>query len=478
VGIDSLFNITNGNNYVFDDTKIELISGKFQLVPIVIGAEAYLYTKLDENAYLVARDSSGNNRDGAFQGGLDENDWSSSGKINSCIEGKGAGYINFNGIANFVRTQAFSLECWMSFSTAGSQNVIGKQRNAGNFEGFFINTASGKIRFVVRDDNGNNNTVETNSTYNDSIFHHVVATYDGSSSITGLNIYIDNILDRNVTSSGTLTGIISNPNVDLQISGRDGNNNPLAVGTKVDEVLIYDRELTPAEIAFRWNFGAGTQQIPGAFTTYTTDSPDVLTKSSISITTLLDFAANIVEPGSDSITFAIVVNGVDKYWNGSIWVDSTGVTESNTIAQIQTGASSLVTTGIISIKIKAYLTSDDGTTTPELLDFTVSYDFVGAADEIDKTTVTGIISDIDGLSDTDIVKIRLNKKAVEYKEAIQITGDEIEITPDSNGNWLAEIADTTDMEDNTYYIFEIKNKIFKRLVPKTGTIEFNDLPEV
>lgn len=475
MSIVSFFNLENDQNFVYDSNKIEFISGVSKLKPIVSGAEAYLYVKLDENQGLVARDSSGNQRDGAFQGGLDETNWTTSGKINNAILFPSGGFINFDGIGSFTNTQAFSIEFWASFTSTVSLGAVSKQIDSGNFEGYAVNFLAAIPRFVIRDNVGNVNFVTGNAALNDGNFHHIVATYNGSNDASGMKLYVDNVDVTILGGSATMTGSIITP-TDLQISGRNGNTIPF--DGILDEVVIYDREITAAEISFRWNGGSGTQILPGSTTSFPTDSPAIISKASFSITKLLNFLSNIVEPGSDSVTFVIVVNGVDMYWNGSAWIESSGVLESNTVAEIQAGASFLVSSGAISIKIKVYLTSNDGTTTPEILDFTIEYDFVGAIEDIDLTIVTGKISDIDGISDTDILKIRLNKKVVEYKDSIQITGDEIIITPDSNGNWQAEIADTDDMEDETFYIFEIKNRILKRLVPKSGSIDFNDLPEV
>jgi hypothetical protein len=372
--ITSIFPFDNADNYSYLTSKIEVLSGKAQLFPIVSGAEAYIYAKLDENQGLVARDSSGNQRDGAFQGGLDENAWTT-GKINSAVEGIGItnGYINFNGFGNFATTQAFSLECWIKFTSTATQTYISKQINSGNFEGYAINCLAGKPRAVIRDDLGNVIAKEHNVAINDNSWHHVVFTYNGSGIPSGVLIYVDNVLNSTTVNTDTLSGTITNT-ANLQISGRDGNNLTLDVGTIIDEVVIYDRELTAAEIAFRWNTGIGTQQLPGATTAFPTDNPTIETNGLVNITKFNGLSATIVAAGGDEIRAVMNVNGIDKYWNSSAWVNSSGYSESNTIADINTNAASLVS-DLSGVAPKFFLHSNDGSTTPEILDFTMIFDF-------------------------------------------------------------------------------------------------------
>ena len=191
-----IFSFNNPENYDFDINLIEIVVGTEKLKPQVVGAQTYMYVKLDENKGLVAIDSSSNNRHGAFQGGFDENIWTP-GKINSGIEGIGGGYINFDSIASFERTDAFSLECWVNFGSSLTQAFMSKQLDSGAFQGFAINVVSGIIRGVIRDDLGKIITVASTLSYNDSAWHHIVLTSDGLSIASGTKLYVDNIVHRN-----------------------------------------------------------------------------------------------------------------------------------------------------------------------------------------------------------------------------------------------------------------------------------------
>jgi len=422
-------NYNNANEHFFDSTKIEIISSVAKLKPILIGAEVYLYVKLDENQGLVARDSSGNQRDGAFQGGLDENDWTT-GKINSAIEGIGTtgGFINFDGTCNFVKTQSFSIEFWLSFTSLATMAIVSKQKDSGVFHGYGVNLSSGKIRFVIRDDLSNVNSIESTNPINDGFFHHIVVTYDGSGDANGMKLYIDNVDDTNITNIAILNGTILN-DANFQISGRDGNNITLDIGTIVDEVAVYDRELTPAEIAFRWNGGAGTQQIPGASTSFPIDNPTIISKNILQGTTINSIVLDTIITGSDTIKGVAQVNSQKLYHDGSNWVESDGTyLQSNTLSEINTNLATLLTQPS-DFNFIWFLHSNDGSTTPELNEQTINYDFEGQIiDDININTVFWYPKNADGsicednfIAVPDVFNIR-------YKDTIFICQEKIQAT--------------------------------------------------
>jgi len=79
----------------------------------------------------------------------------------------------------------------------------------------------------------------------DGVFHHVVWTYDGTSDISGVSVYIDGI-------SKTVTTISNNLNTSIL------NNDALTLGAapdgtakftgQLDDIQIFDFELTPSQV--------------------------------------------------------------------------------------------------------------------------------------------------------------------------------------------------------------------------------------
>jgi hypothetical protein len=460
----------NEDNYNFDNDKIEIISQDAKLKAIVSGADAELYCKLDDNKGLVAIDSSGNDRHGAFQGGLDETTWTT-GKINSAIEGQSGGIINFNSILSFERTDTFSLESWVKFTSAVNQAVIARQINSGTFEGYALVLAVGKARFTLRDKNNISISVESSMTINDNIFHHIVVTYDGLSSHTGMKVFVDNVDVTTNVVTGTLTGSIQNT-VNVQISGRGGNNLELRIGTVVDEALIYSRELTPAEIAFRWNSGAGTQQIPGATTSFPVDNPTLLTINEIRATSFTGLSANITKAGLDDIRAVMVVNGTDKYWDGSNFIDSSDYSESNNVSDINTNALALISE-LSSVNVKWFFHSDDGTTTPILLDYSISFDNEKVTIILVESVIFGNINKLDSTIPNKIVTVRTFNYVIGTN--LITTSDKIPVilNPDGTFRRTLYIEDTIpdgliwEIVDqfNVYNIEEIKTNFLTGVNP-------------
>jgi hypothetical protein len=469
-------NYTNSNEHIYDNTKIEIVSNKSRLLVETGSPEGYIYVKLNETGGLVANDSSGNDRGGALQSFWDETDWSTGGKFGNGIEGNGTGFINFDQLLNWDRAQAFSFECWFRFTSGTTQLIISKQSNSGNLQGIALNAIAGVLRSVLRDDAGNACVVETNSTYNNDVSHHLVMTWDGSSVVSGLNLYVDNVLDRNVTFSDTLTGSIITT-ADLQVSGKDGNNDSLVAGSIINDVAIYDRELTPAEINYRWNSGNGIQTLPGSTTSYPTDNPTSVSKSRLRATDIIGISATVTEPGSDQIKGVVLIDAIDYYWDGSAWSVSSGYAQSNTIAELNTNLTTLLTEPTY-FKIKGYYHSADGSTTPDMTDYTITYEFVGddVPDTIDKVSVIGYLYDSEGAAITDSFNIYLQSRHVIYKTNTKIKSNIIPVTPNSVGRWEVDLIETTNMAGEQYYIFDFGNNGILKQVPNTqSSWDFEDL---
>jgi len=86
------------------------------------------------------------------------------------------------------------------------------------------------------------------------------------------------------------------------------------------------------------------------------------------------FVETITTVGSDAVKYVLSDDaGVTfKWWSGAAWVVSSGYAESNTGAEINTNIASFpITTD--GMKIKVYLHSNDGTTTPNIDNLTINF---------------------------------------------------------------------------------------------------------
>ena len=78
-----------------------------------------------------------------------------------------------------------------------------------------------------------------------------------SSLASGVEFYIDGVVNsKSVTSDNLSATIITS--ADCQIGARSG---ALCYNGQLDEVVIYDKELSQEEVTFRWNGGAGTEEM-------------------------------------------------------------------------------------------------------------------------------------------------------------------------------------------------------------------------
>ena len=168
-------------------------------------------------------------------------------------------HVTMGDVLDFERTDTFSIECWFKTSATGViRTLVSKRLTSGDLTGWTIYqySSTDALRFVLYSSVGNYLAVETTSTYNDGNWHHLTTTYDGSSSASGVTIYIDGSLAEvfspldNLTSSTVGTA-------PLQIGANDGANN-LWDGS-IDEVSVYDYELTVEQIAKHFHEGLSSQ---------------------------------------------------------------------------------------------------------------------------------------------------------------------------------------------------------------------------
>src|SRR5574343_1084076 len=106
-------------------------------------------------------------------------------------------YVTMGDVLNFERTDSFSISCWFKTTGTNSAHLVTKRNASPIYQGrqFYI-SASGALYFSLINDwsIGNRLQVYTTTAWNNGAWHHVVATYDGSSTAAGVKIYVDNVL--------------------------------------------------------------------------------------------------------------------------------------------------------------------------------------------------------------------------------------------------------------------------------------------
>jgi hypothetical protein len=169
----------------------------------------------------------------------------STGILNNAVVLDGNDYISVPANADQALS-TYSISMWVYFETSiptGWVALLEHDRFGPNNYALFKTSGSNNIRFSYSQSQfvDGNDGVLTPDTW-----HHIVGTFSGSQA----NLYIDNVLDNSATNSPSVT-----PTQDILTIGANNNGSEYFTGS-IDEVRIYNRALTPAEITTLFNQGA------------------------------------------------------------------------------------------------------------------------------------------------------------------------------------------------------------------------------
>ncbi|MCI0679652.1 MAG: LamG domain-containing protein, partial [Actinobacteria bacterium] len=209
---------------------------------VVLADGPIAYWPLNEGAGTTASDVTGNGHNGTYTNspGL--------GQTGIMLDGTGATSVDFEGsehvlgadwaTLDFAGTTAYTLEAWIETDTvaSGSAIIIQKQVSSSGVGWELIrNTATLHCNRIGASGSQsvNSGTISTATRY------HVAATFDG----TTLRLYLNAV---EVDSDGTTQSQDANT-VAVSIA-RDSADSSSNFNGRIDEVAVYDRALTPAEI--------------------------------------------------------------------------------------------------------------------------------------------------------------------------------------------------------------------------------------
>jgi len=310
---------TTPANYTYDAQKIEVSGG----VAKILENRSSIYARyhLNEMTGIDIFDSSGNNRNGQILGAPN---WIA-GKLNGALSFNGTNqFCHLHQVADFPKSVPFTIECWTQKNGIQNARLIGNESATGP-KGWHLSflTTGDKIQFVFVS-GANVLAVRAVGSFGNGVWKHVVATNDGSGIVAGMKLYvngaiipIDNIIVGD--TGNTQTGL--NLNIACQQDGAG-----LFYSGYVDEVVIYNRVLTPTEILYRYNAGTGREN----FYFHTLASIyKTLGDTDINLTQFQSFLETLGGGNQGSIGYQLSEDGINwKYWTGSAWALAT--TEYNT----------------------------------------------------------------------------------------------------------------------------------------------------
>lgn len=225
--------------------------------------------KLNDDADTNAIVDSIGSHDGIFHGAGDTDDYTSAhnttGKVNGAIQFDGTNdYIDALDHNDFSPVGTpFSVAAWVQLvgeNSAVEFEIANKYATNQIEWAFFISSDALYFNLWDNVNGGNIGRKDTNdySLYEDSgSYIFVVATYDGSNTSAGVNLYLDgDDCDCADEENGSYS-CLANTTSTLQMAYRSGS--PNKASGMIDNVMVFDEELTAAQVLRLYNDGDGTE---------------------------------------------------------------------------------------------------------------------------------------------------------------------------------------------------------------------------
>ena len=196
-----------------------------------------LHMSLDESLTDLLNEK----REGAIKG---KTLWTE-GRFGKALQFDGSNWVDLGNVADFERTDSFSYGCWVKPKGNASGTAIAKMNDGNAYRGFDMLFSGGKLAVhIINTWPTNAIKVNTKNALKKDEWQHVFVVYDGSSKASGLKIYFDGKLQEWTIEQDRLSDTIRSK-VPLYL----GRRNPGApFNGLLDEVRIYDRALTEAEV--------------------------------------------------------------------------------------------------------------------------------------------------------------------------------------------------------------------------------------
>lgn len=160
-------------------------------------------------------------------------------------------YIDCGGDADFSFTDglgndsAFSISAWVKLDTNNKTRVAAK----GNTEWLFGTGSSNKLSLFLWSNDSTSAYLakEETSLLATGTWHHIVATYDGSNTVDGINLYrAGSSITTNTLTTGTYAGMAAQQG-SLRIGQWELNSS--VMNGLVDEVSVFNYELSSSQVA-------------------------------------------------------------------------------------------------------------------------------------------------------------------------------------------------------------------------------------
>ena len=200
----------------------------------------------NEGSGTAVNDASGNSNNGAVSGAS----WSTLGRFGNALSFDGVNdWVTVNSSSSLNLTSAMTLEAWVypAVAPAGFRTVIGKEQSGGSVYNLYASSDSSNRPATAVYVGGSKRTLAGGNQLVANSWIHLAATYDGATQ----RLYVNG----NQVASRPQSGAIQTSTSPVRFGG-SGVSGEFFRGF-IDEVRIYNRALTQAEIQTDMNTPIG-----------------------------------------------------------------------------------------------------------------------------------------------------------------------------------------------------------------------------
>ena len=159
--------------------------------------------------------------------------------------------VSFGNVFNYDVSNAWSFSAWLKLDNYAAQRTIySKSTNDANVYGWTFSVTTGGVINVLARAVGTLTSTNFNIIVPVGTWFHFAFTYAGGANINGARVYIDGVVDTVPGSTG-LNSLLASQTAYIGM-----RNTAIPFSGKMDEVSLWDKALSAAEITSVYNAGA------------------------------------------------------------------------------------------------------------------------------------------------------------------------------------------------------------------------------
>ena len=204
--------------------------------------------------------------------------------------------VDFEGeVGNFDRDQAFSVSAWVKLDKdfKGAAAILSRMDEGADFRGWdlYVQDNEAALHLVSKWKDDGLKVLTTGKPLKNGQWHHVTATYDGSSKASGVKLYVDGKEPKPTVEVDKLKGTTKTA-VPLRVGRR--SKGAAAFAGAVQDLRIYSRALTAGE-ARRLSFEVKAKSILAKKERSAKEKDEVFDAAAAADVALTGFAAKAAE---------------------------------------------------------------------------------------------------------------------------------------------------------------------------------------